>query len=197
MQKIIITILLLVNFGVLQGQEGINYRPKVLLREISKQWGIGDPQWSELRLPAANGSGERIKGKFFAVSERLEPNNRRFVYVGRVNSCRGGGCSASGEERAVAGDFEYFDYFILFGSDASVQQVRVFNYQATHGQEITSPQWLRQFSGFDGTKTLQVGGNVDAISGATISAYAIAGDVEQKTKLLKNAELPRLGWAKE
>jgi Na+-translocating ferredoxin:NAD+ oxidoreductase RnfG subunit len=59
-----------------------------------------------------------------------------------------------------------------------VQQVRIYNYQATHGQEITSKNWLRQFKNYTGEKELMAGKNIDAISGATISVDAIISDIE-------------------
>ena len=101
-----------------------------------------------------------------------------------MNSCRAGGCSNS-IELPKEEESEYFDYFIRFDKNKTVKLVKVFNYQATHGQEVTSKGWLKQFIGHDGTGSLQVGKNVDAISGATISVYAITVDVEMKTTLLK------------
>lgn len=75
-----------------------------------------------------------------------------------------------------------------------VELVKVFNYQATHGQEVSAKGWLKQFIGFDGRKPLTVGKNIDAISGATISAYGITLDVQDKTTLLQ--ELVRIGVVK-
>jgi len=62
--------------------------------------------------------------------------------------------------------------------------VRVFNYQATHGQEVSAKGWLRQFDGYDGSTVLKVGKDIDAISGATISVYGITRDVQERTRLL-------------
>jgi Na+-translocating ferredoxin:NAD+ oxidoreductase RnfG subunit len=66
-----------------------------------------------------------------------------------------------------------------------VKLVRVFNYAATHGQEVAIRKWLDQFSGYDGGKPLRVGKEIDAISGATISVYAIVADVSEKIMLLR------------
>jgi Na+-translocating ferredoxin:NAD+ oxidoreductase RnfG subunit len=87
-------------------------------------------------------------------------------------------------------DYEYFDYFVLFNEVGHVELVRVFNYQATHGQEITIKGWLKQFVGYTGDADLIVGNNVDHIAGATISTNAISVDVEYRTRLLKE-ELKR------
>ena len=46
--------------------------------------------------------------------------------------------------------------------------------------------WLNQFIGYDGTKTLRVGKEIDSISGATISAYGITTDIQQKTFYLQS-----------
>jgi Na+-translocating ferredoxin:NAD+ oxidoreductase RnfG subunit len=83
-------------------------------------------------------------------------------------------------------DFEYFDYFILFDLQARVISVRVYNYAATHGQEITAKGWLNQFTGFDGKRNLRVGKEIDSISGATISVNGMVADVQEKTAMLKS-----------
>jgi Na+-translocating ferredoxin:NAD+ oxidoreductase RnfG subunit len=82
------------------------------------------------------------------------------------------------------GEFEYFDYFILFDSQNRIITTRVYNYEATHGAEITAKGWLNQFSGYDGTKNLRIGKEVDSISGATISVFGMVTDVQGKTAML-------------
>jgi Na+-translocating ferredoxin:NAD+ oxidoreductase RnfG subunit len=80
---------------------------------------------------------------------------------------------------------EYFDYYILFDENKTVRKVGVYNYMATHGQEITAKGWLKQFTGYDGFAPLQVDKDIDAISGATISVYAITADIEHMSRLLQ------------
>ncbi len=80
---------------------------------------------------------------------------------------------------------EYFDYLIVFDSGLSVQQVKIYNYQATHGQEVTNKGWLKQFQGYNGSRPLTVGKSIDAISGATVSVSEITSDIQEKTQLLK------------
>jgi Na+-translocating ferredoxin:NAD+ oxidoreductase RnfG subunit len=65
-----------------------------------------------------------------------------------------------------------------------VVQVKVFNYQATHGQEITAKSWLKQFIGYQGQKELKVNKDIDSISGATISTYAITEDINKRSAIL-------------
>ncbi len=108
---------------------------------------------------------------------------QKYVYVGRVNGCREGGCSSPAETMNIDTP-EFFDYLIVFDSRLAVQQVKVYNYQATHGQEITNKGWLKQFLGYDGKRSLTVGKSIDAISGATVSVYSITDDIQEKTRLL-------------
>jgi hypothetical protein len=110
---------------------------------------------------------------------------KKYIYVGRVNSCRSGGCSSPTSQPMNLETTEYFDYLIVFDSNVSVQQVKVYNYQATHGQEVANKGWLKQFQGYDGKRSLTVGKSIDAISGATVSVYSITDDIQDKTKLLK------------
>lgn len=109
-----------------------------------------------------------------------------YAYLGRVNSCRAGGCSidrnASDDDQTA----EYFDYLALFDPNGAIKQVKVVNYQASHGQEIANKGWLKQFIGFDGANELVVGRHIDAVSGATISVYAITHDVNQAASTLKS-----------
>lgn len=113
-----------------------------------------------------------------------------YVYVGRVFSCRAGGCTEDGEEQftSLDEDFEYFDYYIVLGTDLNVLKVKVYNYQATYGQQICSSGWLKQFVGYRGQEKLDYGKDIDAISGATISANAITYGVQETVRYIKLLE---------
>jgi Na+-translocating ferredoxin:NAD+ oxidoreductase RnfG subunit len=168
------------------GQEEIEYQHRALKRALSKD-GVSDfSQISEVNVENSVQKKHSIQGKFFEVTSNA--GKYKYVFTGRVNSCRSGGCSVS-TQGDNGGDHEYFDYFILFDEDKTVQSVKVFNYQATHGYEITSRGWLKQFTGHDGSEPLQVNKNVDAISGATISVHAITADVEMKTEILQRLKM--------
>ena len=165
-------------------QSEVDFQPKALVKALEKS-GIEELSGiEEMTLPD---NAYPSNGKYFLVTEKNE-NAYRYIYIGRVNSCRAGGCSVA-HESATTLDSEYFDYYILFDENKTVQAVKVFNYQATHGYEITAKGWLKQFIGFNGSDSLKVDKNIDAISGATISVYAITADVENKTALLKKLQL--------
>ena len=159
--------------------KGLDFEDKTLQKEIQKIGGTESPEWKEVSFSEANS----VQGKFFTIPDLN--NQKKYIYVGRVNSCRAGGCSNPTLPTIGIETSEYFDYFVVFNADLSVQQVKVYNYQATHGQEVTNKGWLKQFQGYNGSRSLTVGKNVDAISGATVSVHAITNDIQEKTLLLK------------
>ncbi|WP_319589741.1 FMN-binding protein [uncultured Draconibacterium sp.] len=180
----IVLIAILLSTCLAFAQSEVNFQPKALVKTLEKS-GIEELSGvEELALPD---DACTSKGKYFLVTKKNE-NAYRYIYIGRVNSCRAGGCSVEHESVETL-DSEYFDYYILFDDHKTVKAVNVFNYQATHGYEITAKGWLKQFIGFNGSDSLKVDKNIDAISGATISVYAITADVENKTALLKKLQL--------
>lgn len=160
----------------------VNYEHKAVIKTLSKVGNISNPELEEINIPDSLKEQMNLPGKYFQLNEDNSANIKN-VYIGRVNSCRAGGCSVSNNN--VTGSSEYFDYMICFDGAAAVKYVKVFNYQATHGHEITAKGWLKQFVGYTSDQTLKVGRNVDSISGATISVNGITHDIEQKTELLK------------
>lgn len=183
MIKFILSILFILLLIVANGQSEIDYNHKKISKEIEKLWGMEQANITEISIPDSIIMGNYIQGKYFEVADKMNVSQIYYMYIGRVNSCRAGGCSIPMDSHENY-ESEYFDYFILFDSAFSVQVVRIFNYAATHGHEITAKGWLRQYAGYNGTDTLQVGKNVDAISGATISVYGITEDVQLKTQFL-------------
>lgn len=161
----------------------INFNPRLLHKELNTLLCGEDFEMDELHIPDSIAGNNLVNGKFFTIM--CKEGNKFLAYVGRVNSCRAGGCSTH-MINDLEGEYEYFDYFILFDSEKRVTVVRVYNYEATHGQEIMVKGWLNQFIGFDGTKTLRVGKEIDSISGATISALGITADVQLKVSFLES-----------
>ena len=182
MTKAIIILLLLSGYSGIMNEPGIDYSPRLLHRELTTFFRSGDYSIKEFAGEDVSKGSSLTSGKFFSI--RNAEGGNIIAYIGRVNSCRAGGCS----NPSLAGtenESEYFDYFILFDSEKKVMLVRVFNYAATHGQEVSVKRWLDQFAGYVGAKPLRVGKEIDAISGATISVYALVADVQEKTIILK------------
>lgn len=66
-----------------------------------------------------------------------------------------------------------FDFLVLLDARGRVSHSAVLIYREEYGGEIGSRRWLRQFEGLGGTDRVTVGGNVDGISGATISVVSM------------------------
>ena len=182
MIKILILIFSLTLSATSFGKNEIEYQNKRLVNKLEKN---GISGFSKLREIYSNSEGQSEQiGKFFEVENDVQGSNIKYVFVGRVNSCRAGGCCNT-VELSGNGESEYFDYFIFFDLAKTVQLVEVYNYQATHGYEITAKGWLKQFIGFSEKDTLQVNKDIDGISGATISVFAITADVQAKTQFLE------------
>lgn len=158
----------------------IEYSPRTLRKSLEKTTGCSEFSKQELIIPKSDSYGD-INGKFFRIS--CQSNELIIVYIGRVYSCRASGCSIDNPR----GEYEFFDYYCLYDSTLSVAEVNVFNYEATHGHEITSKGWLRQFIGHSAGKPLETGKNIDAISGATISVNGIVEDIREKSFILKSS----------
>lgn len=173
----------------LGAQPEVDYRHRMMVKKLEKE-GIDLQHLHELQLKNTGGHAADMEGKFFVagstnVTGSMNVSPLQYIYVGRVNSCRAGGCSVP--DNAITDmSSEYFDYFILFDKRAGIDQVHVFNYRATHGYEICSRGWLRQFSGYNGSANLEVGKTIDGISGATISVHAITSDVRHRTEQLQD-----------
>lgn len=168
---------------LLAAQPEVEYAHKSLVKILEKE-GIGMQELQELHFQQNGGYAAETAGKFFAASS-ANVSQYHYMYVGRVNSCRTGGCSVPGNAGTDMSS-EYFDYFILFDKRGGIVRVHVFNYRATHGYEICSRGWLRQFSGYNGSEKPEVGKTIDGISGATKSVHAITGDIHHRTEQLQD-----------
>lgn len=68
---------------------------------------------------------------------------------------------------------DQFDYMVTFDAELNVRKAKVLIYREDYGNEIGSKRWLKQFIGKSSDDNLKYGQNVDAISGATISANSM------------------------
>ena len=85
---------------------------------------------------------------------------------------------------ASMGRYESFDYMVVYDLELTVKEIDVLNYTSSHGGEVASKKWLKQFVGYNG-KHLKYGTDIEAITGATYSAGSLTKDLESITNLLK------------
>jgi len=85
------------------------------------------------------------------------------------------------------GRYEYFDYSVIFSEHFTVLKVLVTVYRSTHGAAISQKQWLKQFEGYQGGK-LELGSDIDAVSGGTLSATSMVVDIRRCYLLISSLE---------
>ncbi|HKL34568.1 MAG TPA: FMN-binding protein [Tangfeifania sp.] len=183
MKSLIFIVLTFISFGT-GGQETVEDLPRRVSKSFEKTFGKETYRLENLTANPGEDFTSGYEGNFYRLKQNGEDETAGFLHIGRVKTCRTGGCGAPGTD-TEQNSSEYFDYVILFDTSANIELVKIFNYQATHGHEITARGWLKQFLGFSGRDSLEVGKDIDTISGATISVYAITSDVQYKTEKLK------------
>ena len=155
----------------------INYESRSIKRVIKKAFKIKEYVLEDINISLSH-------GKVFKVNSKGE--EKGFVYVGRVMSCSSKGCDL-GDGEVKDASSEYFDYVMAIDNNHKVLRVKIFNYNATHGHAVCARWWLKQFNGYDGSKDLEVGKNIDAVSGATKSSNALTKNIQ---KIIKNYIVP-------
>lgn len=152
-------------------------REKKLNKSIQKIWG------ESVRLvPVSFSLNDHGFNKFEAIVQGTDTVG--IAFSGRVFSCRSGGCMIQSNSDSDKGPSEYFDTSIIYDTRNKIKKVEVYNYKATHGQEVSAKSWLKQFIDYDGG-ALKYGKDIDALSGATISAENLTGEVERVTSHLQ------------
>lgn len=85
-----------------------------------------------------------------------------------------------------------FDYIVMFNTDLTIKKSKVLIYREQHGKQIGSQRWLKQFIGLSVADTPIYGEDIDAISGATISASSMTkavANVLSSVRLLKEKQV--------
>jgi hypothetical protein len=79
----------------------------------------------------------------------------------------------------VIGKFELISYAVAINPDTSVKQIEILTYRESHGYEIRSPAWRRQFAGKSAQAGLAIGEGIANISGATLSCTHVTDGVRR------------------
>jgi Na+-transporting NADH:ubiquinone oxidoreductase subunit NqrC len=79
----------------------------------------------------------------------------------------------------VVGKFELISYAVALNLDASIKQIEILSYRESHGFEIKSPAWRKQFVGKTAQSGLAVGDGIANISGATLSCNHVTDGVRR------------------
>ena len=72
-----------------------------------------------------------------------------------------------------------FDYVVVLTPNMQIKKTKVLIYREDYGRQIGSQRWLKQFIGKKAGESVLYGQDVDAISGATISARSLTKAVSE------------------
>lgn len=106
------------------------------------------------------------KGTFFTIEK--DDTLLNYMYVGFANS-----------------HISTFDYMVIFNKEFEIEKTKVIIYREGYGFEITSKRWLTQFTGKTSKDSLIYEEDIDAISGATISARSMTRAIDNLLKSVR------------
>ncbi len=86
-------------------------------------------------------------------------------------------------ESQVAGRSGPFDIAVLLDEELTVKRAFVLTYPWPRGREVARHSFTRQFEGKGPEDAVEIGKDVDAVTGATISCRAMAAGVRQAIRL--------------
>lgn len=89
---------------------------------------------------------------------------------------------------AELGKHQPFDYLVAMDPAGKVLAVELLVYREAYGGGVRSEHFRSQFKGRDGHAELQLGKDVDAVSGATISSKTFADGVAKALRLFQDFE---------
>ena len=84
------------------------------------------------------------------------------------------------------GRFEHFDFMVIYNRLKQIQKVKILLYKSAYGYEIGSKHWLKQFNDKDVQSNFKYNEDIQAISGATVSARGLIKGVNRINRILAN-----------
>ena len=156
-----ITILfLLLNLGV-SDSPLLNKYEKQIGKVIDKSFGADLDKLDQI---------EFNRGELYRFD--LSNNDNGYFLLAEVAACRLGGCS-SYEKLNDDLSAEYFDLLLILDANKKIIKIAILDYFSEFGYEITSKKYLRKFEGKEVCMFSNETDGIDAISGATISSFAL------------------------
>ena len=79
----------------------------------------------------------------------------------------------------VLGKHEMITYAVAIDPAGTVRGIEILDYRETYGGEIRNPKWRQQFVGKRNGAALRLGGDIQNISGATLSSRHVTDGVRR------------------
>ena len=74
-------------------------------------------------------------------------------------------------------------FMVILNIDGSIRNTTIIKYREEYGGEVGNKRWLAQYNHYNPDSTFKVGQDIDAITGATISAHSISKGIYKITLL--------------
>jgi FMN-binding domain len=79
----------------------------------------------------------------------------------------------------VVGKHEFIPFALTIDAQGAVKAVEILEYRETYGDQVRNESWRAQFSGKTKDAPLKLGGDIESISGATLSSRHITDGVKR------------------
>jgi Na+-translocating ferredoxin:NAD+ oxidoreductase RnfG subunit len=79
----------------------------------------------------------------------------------------------------VIGKHEFITYALALDPDGAVRGIEVMDYRETYGYEIRNAEWRRQFVGKHNGDAFKLGGDIQNVTGATLSCRNVTNGVKR------------------
>ena len=136
------------------------YNEKKIRKLAEKTWNR-----TNIILHEQNSNLEDVLQSYIVLSQNDTIGS---IYIVRSYGCKVGGCSAPTKENKQSSTYEAFEFTLFLSPSKQIKKVEILNYSGEYGYEICRRKWLNQFQ--QKTVPYVLEGNIDGISGATISA---------------------------
>ena len=139
-------------------------------------------------FPSANAFVDRTlslnpaQRKAIARAAGIAPGSSQTVWEARAPAGRQGWMFVD----RVLGKHELITYALAVDPSGTIRGLEVLDYRETYGGEIRSPRWRQQFVGKRAGAAFKLGGDIQNISGATLSSRHVTDGVR---RLLATFEL--------
>jgi len=145
----------------------LNKYEKAADTELKKNLSIKD-----YKLNPLNFKGDEL----YVITSKNEKIG--YLLLSEVAACNIGGCPSYKAVEKNASS-EYFDMLTILDPDGQIISIKILDYFSDYGYEITSKKYLRKFYGHKVCAISKNEDGVDAISGATISSFALEAKLGQ------------------
>lgn len=160
---------IIVAIGLIIGNHCLAYNPKLekkIKKELNSVFSDCDLRKCELVLTPSN--PEHHETEIYQINDEIEN------VIGYFAVTQGDG------------RFEKFDFLVIYNHLKQIQKVKVLLYRSTYGYEIGSRRWLEQFSNQNVEHEFKLNVDIQAISGATVSAKGITNEINRLNEIIKD-----------